>query len=98
MRPIELQDNLSKTQAAEKVNQIQKAHSEMEQRLAASALKEKSASGMDKPHATEQTDMVIIHKDDEKEKEKKKHQEKREKQEETEDQAGQKPDHLDLTA
>lgn len=98
MRPIELQDNLSKTQAAEKVNQIQKAHSEMEQRMAANALKEKSASGMEKPHEAEKMDMVIIHKDDEKEEEKKKNQEKKEEQEETEDQAGRKPDHLDLTA
>jgi len=98
VRPIEMQDNLSKTQAAEKVNQIQKAHSEMEQRMAANTLKEKSTSGMEKPNEAEKTDMVIIHKDDEKEREKKEGQEKRENQEETEDQEEQKTNHLDLTA
>ena len=46
MRPIEFQDNLSKTQAAERMNQILKDNGEMEQRLMAAALKDNTASKM----------------------------------------------------
>lgn len=60
VRPIDLQDNLSKTQAAERMNQIQKAHGEMGQRQVADALKEKASADMERAKASEKTDMVII--------------------------------------
>lgn len=65
MRPVELQDNLAKTQAAERMNQIQKAHGEMDLRQATAALREKAASNLEKPHPNEKADMVIINKDQE---------------------------------
>jgi hypothetical protein len=63
VRPIDLQDNLSKTQAAERMNQIQKAHGEMGQRQVADALKEKATADMEKAKASEKADMVIIRKE-----------------------------------
>jgi hypothetical protein len=60
VRPIDLQDNLSKTQAAERMNQIQKAHGEMGQRQVADALKEKALENMEKTKAGEKSDMVTI--------------------------------------
>jgi len=67
VRPIDLQDNLSKTQAAERVNQIQKAHGEMGQRQVADALKEKASAEAERPRANEKTDMVTIRTDEKKE-------------------------------
>lgn len=60
VRPIDLQDNLSKTQAAERMNQIQKSHGEMGQRQVAEALKEKALADMGKTKAGEKSDMVTI--------------------------------------
>jgi len=94
MRPIEFQDNLSKTQAAERMNQIQKAHGEMEQRLMAAALKDKTASEMERPQAGEKTDMVIIRKDQEKQNKQQQH--KKDTRKEDQDQPEQPPEHLDV--
>jgi hypothetical protein len=66
VRPIDLTDNLSKTQAAERMNQIQKAHGEMGQRQVAEALKEKASAELEKAKANEKADMVIIRKEQEK--------------------------------
>ncbi len=97
MRPIALSDNLAKTQAAERMNQIQKAHGEMEQRLTADALKQKSAADMEKTRECEKADMVIIRDDEEKEKQKQK-QKKKNKQDQDKDQDPENPEHLDLKA
>jgi hypothetical protein len=67
VRPIDLQDNLSKTQAAERMNQIQKAHGEMGQRQVADALKEKALEDMKRAKASEKSDMVVIRKDQKRE-------------------------------
>jgi hypothetical protein len=96
MRPIALQDNLAKTQAAERMNQIQKAHGEMEQRLTADALKEKTTADMEKTRESEKADMVIIRKEQEKEKQQKQKQKNNKK--DPDDQENGKPEHLDLTA
>ena len=98
VRPIDLQDNLSKTQAAERMNQIQKAHGEMGQRQVADALKEKALADMGKPKASEKTDMVTIR---EEQKRKQDEQAKEKKDEREQDDAGQddaedSPPHLDL--
>ena len=95
MRPIALQDNLAKTQAAERMNQIQKAHGEMEQRLTADALKEKTTADMEKTRESQKTDMVIIRDDEEKEKEKRK---KKDKQNRPDDGDDENSEHLDLKA
>ncbi|MFH1701043.1 MAG: hypothetical protein ABIE07_10695 [Candidatus Zixiibacteriota bacterium] len=92
--PIHLQDNLAKTQAAERMNQIQKSIGEMGQRQAADALKEQAAAEMERTREAQEMDMVIIRGDKEK-KGKEKKRGKR-KNEETVDAKQGKPDHLDL--
>ncbi len=77
MRPIALTDNLAKTQAAERINQIQKAHGEMEQRQAAEATREQVAADLEKTRESEQADMVIISKEQEKEKKRQKEDRKK---------------------
>lgn len=77
VRPIDLQDNLSKTQAAERMNQIQKAHGEMGQRQVADALKEKALEDLKRAKASEKSDMVVIRKDQEREKQEQTHKDKR---------------------
>ena len=97
VRPIDLQDNLSKTQAAERMNQIQKAHGEVGQKTVADAIKERARADMERAHAGEKTDMVIIRREQEKEKKKKDH----EQQHVASDDQKQPPpgeDHLDVTA
>ena len=94
VRPIDLQDNLSKTQAAEKMNQIQKAHGEMAQRQVADALKEKASAELEKAKAGEKTDMVIIRK--EQDKEKSDRRDKKRKDDARDQAETQTPDHLDL--
>jgi hypothetical protein len=95
MRPIALADNLAKTQAAERINQIQKAHGEMEQRQAADALREKVIADLNKTKESEQTDMVIIRKEQEEERKRQQKQkdEKRDKSDHHDDDS---PEHLDL--
>jgi hypothetical protein len=82
VRPIDLQDNLSKTQAAERMNQIQKAHGEMGQRQVADALKEKVLEDLSKTKASQKGDMVTIRdeqkrKQDDREKEQNEDREKK---------------------
>jgi hypothetical protein len=99
MRPVVLQDNLAKTQAAERVNQIQKAHSEMELRQAAAALKEKAVQDMEKAQAGEKTDMVIIRKEQEQEDhEDRDRRSRKDKKQPSDEEADDTPEHLDLTA
>ncbi len=97
MRPVELQDNLAKTQAAERMNQIQKAHGEMDLRQAMVALREKAALNLEKPHANEKADMVIIHKDqEESRRDRRSKKEKKSLSEEETSDRSETPEHLDL--
>ncbi len=96
MRPVVLQDNLAKTQAAERMNQIQKAHGEMELRQAAAALKEKAVEDMEKAQAGEKTDMFVIRKEQE-QAERDPHS-KKDKKKQSDDETDDTPEHLDLTA
>jgi len=95
VRPIDLQDNLAKTQAVERMNQIQKAHSEMAQRQVAEALREKSTADMERTRASEKMDMVVIREDQHKKesdaRDKKRKDTKPERPEE------ESSDHLDIT-
>lgn len=81
VRPIDMQDNLSKTQGAERVNQIQKAAPEVEQRHAAQVVQEQQTQKQREAQEPERTDEALIHRDREKEqspdKEKKKKKEKK---------------------
>jgi hypothetical protein len=96
VRPIDMQDNLSKTQAAERMNQIQKSSGEIGQRTAANALKARTQAELEKTRASEKTDMVIIHHD--KEKDQKEEQDQQKKKDEPEESGETTPEHLDLQA
>jgi hypothetical protein len=96
VRPIDLQDNLSKTQAAERMNQIQKAHGEMGQRQVADALKEKALEDMSKAKASEKSDMVVIRKDQERENREQMPREKRDGKKDDEGNDDDSSRHLDL--
>jgi hypothetical protein len=95
VRPIDLQDNLAKTQAVERMNQIQKAHSEMGQRQAAEALREKSTADMERTRPSGKLDMVLI-RDDQHKKESDAKDKKR-KDTKTEQPEEESSDHLDIT-
>ncbi len=95
MRPIALADNLAKTQAAERIDQIQKAHGEMEQRQAAGALREKVIADLNRAKESEQTDMVIIRKEHEEEK-KRQQKQKDKKHDRSDHRDSESQEHLDL--
>ena len=63
VRPIDIADHLAKTQAAEKVNQIQKAAPGMDQRQFALQLEGKLIQKHEQAAPTVKTDEVIIHRD-----------------------------------
>ncbi len=99
IRPVELSDALSKAEVAGKLNQMQKAHSEMEQRQFAAALKEKISVDAERTHETEKTDSVIISKDKQQQEEKQKDNEKEEESgNEDNEEEGPPQEHLDITA
>ena len=80
VRPIDIADHLAKTQAAEKVNQIQKAAPDMDQRQFALQLEGKMVQRQQQPTPAPRTDEVIIHRDRqerEQEKKEKKDEEKK---------------------
>ncbi len=93
VRPIALQDNLAKTQAVERLNQIEKAHGDVGQKAVADSLKEKAAAEMERTKSSEKTDMVIIRKEEE---EKQKQQDQRKKKEEKDSDSEKPAKHLDL--
>jgi hypothetical protein len=96
IRPVELSDALSKTEVAGKINQIQKASSEMEQRQAASIMKEKIATDAERTHQSEKSDLLVISKDKEKESKGKKEQNAKENPERKSGSEEENPEHLDL--
>lgn len=98
IRPVELSDNLSKTEVAGKINQIQKAHSEMEQRQVAAAIKDKATVDAERTHETEKSDLIIISKDKQKQEEKNKDKKKDDQRKDDESEPGPPPEHLDLKA
>ena len=81
VRPIDIADHLAKTQAAEKVNQIQKAAPNMDQRQFALQLEGKLIEKHEQAAPTVKTDEVIIHRDNPKkeQQQKKKDKDKKEK-------------------
>jgi hypothetical protein len=100
IRPVELSDTLSKTELVGKMYQIQKASSEMEQRQAASVLKDKITGKAEKTQEPEKSDMLVISEDNlQEEKKKKDKQEKEESGDEDQEAADENPpERLDLKA
>ncbi|MEW5701256.1 MAG: hypothetical protein AB1792_03405 [Candidatus Zixiibacteriota bacterium] len=73
VRPVELQDNLAKTPAAERIAQTQRAAPENDQRQAMMTVTQKAQVAQRKPTAPEQSDEVIIHREqDDRQQERKK--------------------------
>lgn len=66
VRPVELQDVFAKTQAAERIQQLQKSHLENQQRQAAADTARKAQAEQRKPVPQAKTDEVILHHDQEK--------------------------------
>ena len=89
VRPIEVSDNLAKTQAAERVNQIMKAAPDMDQRQLAQMLGNKMLQKQQQALPTKKTDEVIIHRDKQNQEKKKKKDKNKKKKTNT---------HLDLKA
>jgi hypothetical protein len=82
VRPVDVADNVAKTQVAEKITQVDKAAPEMDQRHFAAQLTKQLAEKHQKATATTKTDEVIIHrekqnKDEGKKKDKKKDKDKK---------------------
>ncbi|MFH2054756.1 MAG: hypothetical protein ABIJ61_02245 [bacterium] len=63
VRPIEVQDNLAKTPAAERVNQIEKAAPDIDQRQAELAVRAEQAQKQREANEPERTDEVLIRRD-----------------------------------
>lgn len=93
VRPIDIADHLAKTQAAEKVNQIQKSAPDMDQRQFALQLEGKLIQKQQQPTPAPKTDEVIIHRDKQKQ-----DQEKKKKQDKENDKKKKSAVHLDLKA
>ena len=80
VRPIDVADHMAKTTAAEKVNQIEKAAPEMDQRQFAAQLETKMLQKQQQAAPPPKTDEVVIHREKPKqEQQKKKKEEKKNK-------------------
>jgi tRNA uridine 5-carbamoylmethylation protein Kti12 len=75
VKPVDLQDNLSKTQLLDKVHQSHKSMPEEAQKQFAQELQKKLIEGKEKVTDLPKSDKIIIHRDEKKEKEKKDKQE-----------------------
>lgn len=91
VKPVDLQDNLSKTQLLEKVQQSHKSTPEEAQKQFAQELQKKLTEGKEKVTDLPKSDKIIIHRDEKREKE------KREKQESKKQNDNQKPDENENT-
>ena len=60
VKPVELQDLMSKTQATERAQQIQQAHPEVAQRQAAQAQTQQAVEDQRRPTPSPTADQVII--------------------------------------
>jgi len=98
VQPLELSDALSKAELVGKLNQIQKAAPEMEQRQAASILKEKTTAEPGRTHQSEKSDMLIISGDKKRKEEKRGYRDDQEDDDEGDQDGGRKKkaEHLDL--
>lgn len=63
VRPIEIQDNLGKTLAAEKITQLEKSQPELAQRETKETVRRKQIEQQRKSQELEKSDEVIIHRE-----------------------------------
>ena len=63
VKPVDLQDNLSKTQILERVQQLQKSSPEEAQKQFVQELQKKVSEGKERVTDTPQSDKIIIHRD-----------------------------------
>ncbi len=100
VQPVDIVDNLSKTELVRKFNQKIKESSEMEQRQATQMLKDKTSDETKRTQESIKSDMLIITKE-QKEREEKKKEKKKEEESDNQDETDmEKSDnqHLDLKA
>jgi hypothetical protein len=93
VRPIDMQDNLAKTRGAERVNQIQKAAPEIDQRHAAQVAQEEQVKKQQETKQLERTDEAVIHRDKGKPEDEQQDKDKKKKEKKKRNQSG-----LDVTA
>ncbi|MCP4581908.1 MAG: hypothetical protein GY839_09830 [candidate division Zixibacteria bacterium] len=75
VKPVDLQDNLSKTQLLEKVQQLHKSTPEEAQKQFAQELQKKVSEGKERVADRAKSDKIIIHKDEKKQKDNREKQE-----------------------
>jgi len=92
VRPIDVDDNLAKTPAAERVNQLEKAAPDIDQRQAELAIREEQAQKQRETQQPEGTDEVLIRREHDREKEASDKRRKRKRKDKKKDRG------LDLTA
>ena len=68
VKPVDLQDSLSKTQLLEKIHQLQKSNPDEAQKQFASELQKKVADGKNKVTDLPKSDKIVIHREDDKKK------------------------------
>lgn len=67
VRAIDIQQSISQISSAEKIQQIQQQHADMQQRHFQLELKEKDRQAKDQVHSSDETDRVIIREKEERE-------------------------------
>lgn len=86
VKPVDMQDNLSKTQLLERIHQLQKSTPEEAQKQFAHELQKKVAEGKERVTDTPKSDEIIIQRDEKrKEEEEKKQQAKKQDDQEKDD-------------
>ena len=100
VQPVDIADNLAKTELVSKLNQKIRASSENEQRQATETLKEKTSANAHRTQESIKSDMLIITKDHQEQEEKKKKKKNKEESDSQDDTDMEKSDeqHLDLKA
>ncbi len=81
-QPVDLQNVLSKTQAAEKVSKLEKAHPDVAQQQSEASMKEKIRNKNQRVQNPDKSDEVIIHKDGEGKEDSRKRKKKKKKENE----------------
>ena len=93
VQPIGVQDNLAKTPLAERVNQLQKAAPDIDQRQATQVVKTQHVQRQREAVPAEKTDEAVIHREKPKQQQQDKEKKKNQDEEERDKKSG-----LDLTA
>lgn len=100
VKPVDLQDNLSKTQLLEKVHQLQKSIPEEAQKQFAQELQKKAIDNKNKVVDLPKADEIIIHRDEKRKKNGRKNgrDSRRQRNEKKQDEPDQQPRKIDYIA